>query len=120
MHASTPRSLKRSRAGTRRLGTLLVAVICKAACLLALFQVACPGLESRAEEAESLEIELLAHPVQRSAGISLSRVVVRFQPKSHNPGDSARAQALTTAYGFHLSAATGHRLANGLLAPLRC
>jgi hypothetical protein len=111
----------RSRASLALLkhgGMMLVVALCKAGLLLAMLECSGVAVESTAEIAECLDIEL-ANPTE-GQGTSLRSL----QSRSHIVGALRRdpgatgSRRLDHATGY--ARRDGHRLSNGLLAPRLC
>ncbi len=114
---ATRRSLSRVR--LKRLGLTAVVAVCKAALVLAMLEAAGQPLESSAEACESLALELeLANPLEGQIPSSrnelASNLAVRCLGRARGSVGNPAARGVAT------TRADGHRLPNGLCAPMQC
>lgn len=100
----------------KRAGARLVVAVCKAAVLVATLEASAQVLELSPETEECAEVEMASSlPGGGSRGTSLKQLPL-LHVRSGFGVEHGRLPARTAA----VARAGGHRLSNGLCAPLRC
>ncbi len=121
MHLDAARNfLNRCRlpyARLKRSGTMAMVAVCKAALLLAMLEAAGHTLESQAQACESLTLEL-ANPLAVQVTASRSELAKNLAVRCLGKGSSSAGSSVVRAVPAARS--DGHRLPNGLCAPMQC
>ncbi len=103
--------------GLRRAVAMSFVALCKVALLLATLEASVEALESNAEVSQCVKTDL-ANPPQ-GLGFARRVLVKRLATRCLRAGLGAAAAGRFGPVG-HTAAAEGHRLANGLCAPMQC
>ena len=121
MHLAPARNfLSRCRlpyARLKRSGVMAVIAVCKAALLLAMLEAAGHTFETHAQACESLTLEL-ANPLAAHVTASRSELARNLAVRCLGKGSSSAGSSVVRAVPAARS--DGHRLPNGLRAPMQC
>lgn len=104
-----------SCATLKRAGTMMMVALCKAALLVAVVEASTESLESKGAQCAQLE---LANPLTGASGTS--RHVLLRNHAERLARDFSRGAQVRGVSRVPAARAAGHRLANGILAPMQC
>jgi hypothetical protein len=103
-------------AGLKRAGAMLVVAVCKAAVLVATLEASAQVLEPSAAAGECAKVDM-ANPLQ---GTPSRASLLKQSPVRHLRRGLGIEHGCRQARAVMVARSDGHRLANGLCAPLRC
>jgi hypothetical protein len=101
----------------KQAGTLAIVAACKFGLLLAMLEASAGVLEPTVEAMESVDVELL--PPQEGQGVA-SRLLATRRLATRRPAGNASVAGTCGRQSIAVHRARGHRLPNGLCAPMQC